>query len=488
MSSPPRVRFAPSPTGELHLGNARTALFNYLFARKYEGTLILRIEDTDRERSRPDYERALLRDLRWLGISWEEGPDVGGPFAPYRQSEAEAIFRHHLEILRHKDAVYPCFCSREELEQERELSEKLRKPPRYSGKCRKLSRAERDERFRKGIPYVWRLRYPPDSEIVHFDDLIRGRIEFLVENLGGDLVLTRTDGTPTYQFAVVVDDHRMQITHVLRGEDHLTNTAKQILIYRAFEWDPPLFGHFPMILGMDRSKLSKRHGALSLSQYRGLGVIPEGLMNYLALLGFSPGEEEVLSPQELCRRFELKDVGVSPAIFDPRKLFWVNGVHLRRLNKEEFVVRALQWFEEYSPPLLEKVGRERLSRLLPLYQDSITHLAELEEKLTVFYEPRGSEGSDQEKIVAMNTFTPALSVAEERLAFLPPEGEERVVWFKSVVEELLRRTGARGKEIYQPLRLIFTGQPHGPDLSGLICWIPQRVLKDRLKYWKEHTS
>jgi len=480
----PRVRFAPSPTGELHLGNARTALFNYLFARRYGGTLILRIEDTDISRSREEYEKMLISDLRWLGIEWQEGPDVGGPFVPYRQSEAKEIFAEHLRILQNKGAVYPCFCTPEELEAERELQIQLHKAPRYSGKCRNLPPEEVERRRKRGDPCVYRLRFPPDDEEVVFQDLIRGEVRFKVGSLGGDLVLLRSDGTPTYQFAVVVDDHRMKITHVLRGEDHLTNTAKQILLYRAFGWEPPNFGHFPMILGSDRSKLSKRHGATSLGQYRSMGVLREGMFNYLALLGFSPGGDvEVMTPEELCQSFDLKKVGSSPAIFDPKKLLWLNGVHLRRLSPEAFVDKALHWLEEYAPEIIERVGEGRLRSLLPAYHDGITHFGELREKLAVYWDPEIHLTPDAEGILSMPTFSEALNLVRERIPYLPEEGEGRGVWLEEVIERLKERTGAKGKSLYQPLRLILTGEPHGPDLKRIFPWIPRSVLMARIEGW-----
>ncbi len=323
-----RVRFAPSPTGRLHVGNARTALFNWLFARGQDGTLILRIEDTDQERSTAESERTILDDLRWLGLSWDEGPDVGGAYAPYRQSQRAATYRDHADRLLGSGAAYYCFCSNEKLEADRQAMLAAGLAPRYPGTCRSLDPAESRSRVASGEHAALRFRVP-DRDNVAFHDLVRGVVTIGIDVIG-DFVLLRSDGSPAYNFAVVVDDALMNISHVVRGEDHVSNTPRQILIYEALGYAPPAFAHLSLVLGPDHSPLSKRHGATSVTEFRERGYLPEALANYLALIGWSPGaDEELLPVQELARRFRLDHVGHSAGVFDEQKLAWVNRHYLK---------------------------------------------------------------------------------------------------------------------------------------------------------------
>jgi glutamyl-tRNA synthetase len=338
-----RVRFAPSPTGFLHVGNARTALFNWLVARHQHGAFVLRIEDTDAERSKPEYERQLIEDLRWLGLEWDEGIDVGGARGPYRQSDRYALYREQAERLLVQDRAFRCFCSEEELEQMRRQQAEHGEMPRYSGKCRHLAPDQIAEFERAGKPSAVRLRVRPGT--VGFTDLVYGRIDIDTLQIS-DPVILRSDGSPTYNFSVVVDDVAMEISHVIRGDGHIPNTHRQILIYEALEAPIPSFAHLPTVLGPDGSKLSKRHGATSLEEFRSLGYLSEALANYLALLGWSPPEEgkEIMSLSEIIERFELSRVSRSPAIFDSAKLDWMNRSYIGKMSVGELAVRAAPYF------------------------------------------------------------------------------------------------------------------------------------------------
>ena len=330
-----RVRFAPSPTGELHVGNARTALFNWLFARHTGGTFVLRIEDTDETRSALSYQTALIDDLTWLGLTWDEGPEKGGAYGPYRQSERLDLYAAHLKKLIDADCVYPCYCTPEELEEERRMLILSKRMPRYLGKFKTLSDAQRRALEAQGRKPSWRFKVPAAS--VAFDDLIRGAVRIEGEAVG-DFIIVRSNGMPAYNFAVVIDDHHMRISHVIRGEDHLSNTALQIMLYRAFGYEPPVFGHHCLILGKDHLKLSKRHGAVSVGEFRRQGYLPEALLNYLGLLGSSFAEgREVLTPAEMIDAFALERASKSGAVFDEDKLRWLNAVHLRGRSAQSLI-------------------------------------------------------------------------------------------------------------------------------------------------------
>ncbi len=337
-----RVRFAPSPTGYLHVGGARTALFNYLFARSQGGTFVLRIEDTDAARSTEESVAAILDSMRWLGMSWDEGPGVGGPHAPYFQAQRRALYAEHAERLLAAGKAYRCYCTPEELEQRREAQAARGEAPRYDGRCRDLSPDERAAREREGRAAAIRFRLDEAGETA-WDDVVRGHVSFRNELLD-DFVIVRSDGLPTYNFACVVDDTDMRITHVIRGDDHISNTPRQLLLYRAFGATPPTFAHAAMILGPDGTRLSKRHGATSVESYRELGYLEVALDNFLALLGWSfDGERELFTLAELEQAFRIDRIGATPAIFNVEKLEWMNGQHLRRLSEEERAARVKEF-------------------------------------------------------------------------------------------------------------------------------------------------
>jgi len=347
---PMRLRFAPSPTGLLHVGNARTALFNWLLARGQGGILILRIEDTDTERSTRASEDGICADLKWLGLNWDEGPNEGGPFPPYRQSERLPLYASYARTLLDTGHAYWCFCSAEQLEQERAAALAAGAPPKYSGRCRGLSREVAEARRAEGEPAAIRFVVPADREVT-FPDLVRGPVTFHTSVIG-DPVIVRSDGGPAYNFAVVVDDALMEVTHVIRGEDHISNTPRQLLIYEALGLTPPTFAHLSLVLGPDHAPLSKRHGATSVQEFRARGYLPEALVNYLALLGWSPGDgEELLSADEMARRFDVVRVSHSSAVFDTEKLAWINRHYMKVCESERLVDLAMPWFASTLPNL-----------------------------------------------------------------------------------------------------------------------------------------
>jgi glutamyl-tRNA synthetase len=337
-----RVRFAPSPTGYLHVGGARTALYNYLFARAQGGAFVLRVEDTDAARSTDESVRAILDSLRWLGLAWDEGPDVGGEHGPYFQSARRELYRARVNGLRSAGRAYPCYCTPAELEAMRERQAAAREPQRYDGRCRALDDAARARLETDGRTPALRYAHDPAGETA-WDDVVRGRVTFRNDVLE-DFVLLRADGLPTYNFACVVDDHEMAISHVIRGDDHISNTPRQLGLYRAFGWTPPVFAHVSMILGSDGSRLSKRHGATSVAAYRDLGYLPAGMVNFLALLGWGYDDKtELFTLAELERAFRLERVSRNPAVFNLEKLQWLNGQHLKRLTEAERTGLALDF-------------------------------------------------------------------------------------------------------------------------------------------------
>jgi glutamyl-tRNA synthetase len=339
-----RVRFAPSPTGYLHVGGARTALYNYLFARGQGGTFVLRIEDTDAARSTDESVTAILDSMRWLGLEWDEGPDVGGPFGPYFQSQRRDLYRRWADALLESGRAYRCYCTAAELEARREQQLARGEPPRYDVRCRGLDESQRSALEAEGRTPAVRFALPDAGETA-WDDVVRGRVAFQNDQLD-DFVALRSDGLPTYNFACVVDDHAMEITHVVRGDDHISNTPRQILLYQALGWTPPAFAHVPMILGSDGTRLSKRQGAVSVAAYRELGYLPSALDNFLALLGWAfDGKRELFTLDELVRSFQLERVGSNPAVFNLQKLEWINAQHLKMLTEEQRVALARAYLE-----------------------------------------------------------------------------------------------------------------------------------------------
>ena len=460
-----RTRFAPSPTGYLHLGNARTAIFSYLYARHHGGSFVLRIEDTDRERSSKEYEKSILEDLRWLGIDWDE---------MWRQSERFDIYKDFVDRLLESGHAYPCFCTPEELEREREEAQRRGIAYRYSGRCRHLGREEVNKLRKEGKPFAIRFRVP-DGEEIAFRDLVKGYISINVDDFG-DFIIVRSDGTPTYNLVVVIDDALMGITHVIRGEDHISNTPKQILIYRALGFDIPEFAHLPVILGEDRSKLSKRHGGVSVKYYREEGVVPEALFNYLCLLGWSPPQEgkEILSKEEIIRLFDLKDVNSSPAVFSRDKLLWMSGVYIREILSEDKLL-------EYALPFLEKAGyevsdRDRLRRILSYTRDAYDTFSEMVERLRPFFLDPDSipEGGRETLSAGRELVLEFLKVLKDS----KPDTPEEV---RKLAKAFLKEKGKKPKDLWKPIRLCLTGGEEGVGVDILLALLPYEVVERRIR-------
>ncbi len=469
VSAPVRVRFAPSPTGHLHVGGARTALYNWLFARHAKGSFILRIEDTDAARSTDESVRGILQAMQWLGLDWDEGPEAGGPHGPYFQSERRPIYRAAADSLLAAGRAYPCFCSGETLTALREQQQAAGDADQgYDGRCGRLEPAAAAARVAAGEPHAVRLRVPREGagEVV-LDDLIRGRSVFkhaVIE----DFVLLKSDGLPTYNFAVVVDDHAMGITHVIRGDDHISNTPRHLLLYAALGYPLPKFAHLPMILGADKARLSKRHGASSVQEFERQGILPQAMLNYLALLGWSlDGKTEFFTPKKLVEAFSLKRVGANPAVFDQDKLAWLNGEHFAKLERDEKILGTYRELERAGielPPLPEI--RERLGAMILLLGKRLKSFPEAAWSLTHFFRdfPEYDPAAVAERLSgAAADRLPALADAFAALpagAFAAP-----------ALEEALRgeatRAGLDAGELIHPLRVAVSGRGVSPDIFRL---------------------
>ncbi len=454
-----RVRFAPSPTGHLHVGGARTALFNWLFARHEGGRFILRIEDTDVERSSGELESGILDDLMWLGLAWDEGPDRGGAFGPYRQSERVALYRAGAERLVAEGRAYPCFCTDEELESKKEERRRANLPPQYDGTCRRLSGDERARRRAEGRAESVRFIVPPDSER-RLDDLLRGEVVF-PSGMVGDFVIMRSNGLPTYNFAAATDDAAMEITHVIRGEEHLSNTVRQIMIYEALGLEPPRFAHIPLILGLDRSKLSKRHGAPNVGDFHARGYPAEAIINYLAFLGWSPpGDREMLSLGELVEKFRLDRVSPSPSIFDEVKLNWFSSQYVKSLGARRYLDDALPHFPQ---DVKDAYPRERLAEIFEILAENLPSFSRIEEEIAPFRPGIPALAGDAREAVAG-----ARELLSASLVSLGECEEWSAASLGGRIKELGTRLGVKGKALYMPLRAAVTGSLHGPDLSRVM--------------------
>ena len=467
MSDSIRVRFAPSPTGDLHVGNARSALFTWLFARHHGGRFILRIEDTDRERLVPGSVETIQEDLRWLGLTWDEGPSVGGDYGPYVQSQRLPIYAKYAEQLVAQGHAYRCYCTRERLEEMRAQQVAAGQPVGYDRRCRDLSPEEDARRLGQGMPYVVRIKMPLDG-VTSFTDLVYGELSF--ENaLLDDYVAIKSDGFPTYNFANVVDDHLMQISHVLRADEFISSTPRFIVAYRYLGFPIPKFAHLPMLLGPDRSKLGKRHGATSLRVYREEGYLPEAMVNFLALLGWSAGEDrELYSRDELIERFTLEGVHKTPAVFDIQKLEWMNGVYIRALGTDELADKLLPFLQRAGllPPSVAPEDREYVARVAPLARERIKKLSEAPALLDFFFrEEIEYDPSAVRKWLSAADAGPYLLAVADAL-------ERLVDWSTDAIEQAVRATGeamgrAGGKAVH-PVRTAVTGRMVGPGLFETI--------------------
>jgi glutamyl-tRNA synthetase/nondiscriminating glutamyl-tRNA synthetase len=463
-----RVRFAPSPTGRLHVGNARTALFNWLLARGSHGTFILRVEDTDVERSTRQSESAIMDDLRWLGLDWDEGPDIGGPCGPYRQSERLHLYESYSkELLASGDAYY-CFCSIAQLDADRQSALAEGRPARYPGTCRRLSVDLAQARIAAGERPAIRFRVPAERDVV-FADIVRGDVRFQTDVIG-DPVIVRADGNPAYNFAVVVDDALMEVTHVVRGEDHISNTPRQVLLYEALGFPLPAFAHLSLVMGPDHSPLSKRHGATSVAEFRSKGYLPEALLNYLALIGWAPGgtssNEELLPVDELARRFSLERVGLSAGVFDEEKLAWANRHYLKMADPARIAELSVPYFKqagvEMSP---DGRGVEFLAMAMAMATASVDRLDEVPARLAFLFEyaPERTlaDARVREEMLREGSRAVVIALADE-LAGAPRVDREK---FRAVANQVRARTGQSAKALFHPIRIALTGRAEGPELD-----------------------
>jgi len=472
-----RVRIAPSPTGKFHFGTARTALFNYLFAKKNNGKFILRIEDTDIERSQEIYTEDIIQALEWLGLIWDEGPQKEGEYGPYFQQERLHIYEECTDKLMDEGKAYRCFCTPEEIEADRNAAKEKGEPYRYSGKCRDLSSVQIDENMAAGKSFGIRLKV--ESQVVSFKDLIHGESEFNSDDFG-DFIIVRSDGTPIFLYTNVIDDNKMKISHVLRGDDHLTNTGKQLLIYQALEMDVPEFGHFPQILNADRSKMSKRKDPTSITEdFRDKGYLPEALINFMVLLGWSSGsDKEIYSMNELISMFSLDRVAKSPAIFDPDKLLYFNGYYIRQLSIEDLAINCEKFIEDQI--LKEAIAKDRqyFYKTLKLVQERVKTLAETEELIKYFFikpdYPKemlvAKKSSEENTNIAIN----AALLTIENLESLEP----------AVTEPILRETAQKNNlkdgELLWSVRVALSGSIASPGTFELLEVLGKEEVLARL--------
>ncbi|MBI4831935.1 MAG: glutamate--tRNA ligase [Candidatus Lindowbacteria bacterium] len=484
-----RVRFAPSPTGHLHIGGARTALINWAFARQEGGTFILRIEDTDIERSTEESFGSILTSLKWLGLEWDEGVEKGGEYGPYRQSECFHLYQSDGERLLKSGDAYYCYCLPEELEERRKLALKEGRPPGYDRRCRSLSASQKDAFSRDGRRPVVRFLVPENQAIV-VDDIVRGRVSF-GPGIISDFIILRADGRPTFHFANVIDDLRMRITHVIRGEDHLSNTPRHVLLYRALGAEPPQFAHLSLIMGPDGARLSKRHGATSVEEFRANGYLPEGLLNCLALLGFSPpGGEEVFALEDFVRNFDLSTLGKSAAIFDRGKLDWINGTYIRKI--------PLDRLRELCIPYLTKAGYEiskysegAFTEIIESLRGNLSVLPDCVEEAAPYFKP-----IDALMATDAREFLKSSPAAQAVIAAFAEELRKRESLSAPDVPQIgkavQKATGAKGKDLYMPIRIAISGRLHGPELAKMLPILGkqkclERIDKTRAMIWGENS-
>ncbi|SDP61890.1 glutamate--tRNA ligase [Halobacillus aidingensis] len=480
MSNEVRVRYAPSPTGHLHIGNARTALFNYLYAKNAGGKVVIRIEDTDEKRNVEGGEKSQLDYLKWLGIEWDESSEKGGEYGPYRQMERLDIYKKYVDELMERGLAYKCYMTSEELEAEREAQMARGEAPKYSGAHRDLTEEQIAAFEAEGRKPSIRIRVP-ENHTYTFNDIVRGDITFESSDFG-DWVIVKQNGTPTYNFAVAIDDYLMKITHVLRGEEHISNTPKQMMVYEAFDWEPPKFGHMTLILNEERKKLSKRdqHILQFIEQYKNLGYLPEALFNFITLLGWSPvGEEEIFTQDQLVEIFDADRLSTSPAVFDPAKLKWMNNQYIKASDLDRVVELALPHLVEagrLSEDMSEE-DRKWARELISLYQEQLSYGAEIVELTELFfkqeiqYDEAAMEVLEGEQVPeVLETFKKNLHELEE----FTPEN------IKKQIKAVQKETGHKGKKLFMPVRVATTGQTHGPELPNAIHLLGLETVTVRL--------
>lgn len=473
-----RVRFAPSPTGYLHIGGARTAMYNQLFAKAMGGKYILRIEDTDLDRSDRKFEEAQIEDLKWLGITHDEGPDVGGEYGPYRQSERLHIYKEWAQKLIDKGHAFHCFCTEEELNAKKEAAEKQNLPPVYDGTCRKLSKEEAAKRVASGEQAV--IRFHVQDKAYDFQDGVRGHVTF-PQGMVGDFVIMRANGIPVYNFAVVVDDASMKITHVIRAEEHLNNTLRQLMLYEAFGVKPPEFSHVSLLIGEDRQKLSKRHGATSVRLYQEMNYLPMALLNYLCLLGWShPDEKDVFNPHELGALFNLNRFTKASAIYDVNKLNYINGQHLRLMPLDQILIQSEKTIPMDHP--FHKMDEEWKRQAVAVFKDKMNFFQDLAPLLDVLFTTTKSEDAEYLEALGWETTPKIREYLRGEIEIALSQGkkfvsaEQVAIWSDHIKGELK----IKGKQLFMGMRAVLTHQAHGSELKLIIPLTPIEILEKRI--------
>ncbi|MFH0974797.1 MAG: glutamate--tRNA ligase [Spirochaetota bacterium] len=473
-----RLRFAPSPTGYIHIGNVRTAVYNFIISKKYNADFILRIEDTDKERSTKEYEIMLMEDLKWLGIKWVEGPDIGGSHGPYRQSERFDIYKDFTNKLLQSGHAYHCYCTHEELEENRKEAAAANKQIVYSGRCRNLSSEEKKKFEAMGRKPSVRFRLPDDASI-EVDDLIKGKVVFDSENIGGDFIIVRSDGIPVYNYIVVIDDAMMKITNVIRGEDHLSNTPKQILVAKALGLSSPRYAHHGLVLGPDRSKLSKRHGITSLRSYREQGYLPEALLNYLSVLGWaSESGEEIFSIEEIAQQIDIDKLSSSPAVFDFQKLKWMNGQYLRKYPVEKITELFIPYIKE-SGFSLEHIERSDLEAITTILQAKCELLSDIKSFIGIFLTDVLEPDEETDSLLKEKD---SKKIITEASNFIKANTAGKDSFNKELVNFIKEKTSLKGKKLFMPIRGILTGRLKGPELDDAVPVIGIERCKKRIEY------
>ncbi|MFD1414778.1 glutamate--tRNA ligase [Oceanobacillus jeddahense] len=480
MSKEVRVRYAPSPTGHLHIGNARTALFNYLYAKHFDGKFIIRTEDTDDKRNVEGGEESQLKYLKWLGLEWDEGADIGGGYGPYRQTERLNIYQKFVDELLARDLAYKCYMTEDELEAEREEQRANGQVPKYAGKHSNLTEEEIQSFEAEGRTPSIRIRVPKNKTYT-FQDIVRGEITFESSDFG-DWVIVKKNGIPTYNFAVAIDDHLMEITDVLRGEEHISNTPKQMMVYDAFGWTAPRYGHMTLILNEERKKLSKRdeHILQFIEQYRNLGYLPEAMFNFISLLGWSPvGEEEMFTQDELINIFDPERLSTSAAIFDQHKLKWMNNEYIKKADLNRVIDLALPHLIKAGklPENMDEKTREWAENVISLYREQLRYGAEIVELTELFFQEDISYGEAERKVLEEEQVPEVLQVFTDKLIHLESFDKDSI---KAQFKATQKETGHRGKKLFMPIRVATTGQTHGPELPFAIELLGKDVIVKRL--------
>lgn len=479
-----RVRYAPSPTGHLHIGNARTALFNYLFARHNKGTMVLRIEDTDQKRNVKGGSKSQMENLHWLGIDWDEGPDKGGDYGPYRQSERKEIYQKYIDQLIDEGKAYYSYKTEEELEAQREEQRAAGVAPQYTYEYEGMTADEikqaQDEAKAKGLKPVVRIHIP-EMETYSWDDIVKGHLEFESDTIGGDFVIQKRDGMPTYNFAVVIDDHLMKITHVLRGDDHVSNTPKQLVVYEALGWEPPKFGHMTLIINSETGKkLSKRDESVLqfIEQYRDLGYLPEAMFNFITLLGWSPkGENEIFNKREFIKQFDPARLSKSPAAFDQKKLEWINNQYIKKADRDTLLDLALNNLQEASlvdeHPTPEKM--EWVRQLVNIYSVQMSYTKQIVDMAKIFFEEAKDLSDEEIEEIKNDDGRGVIEEFKKQLDLIPRFTSVQIM---NAIQATRKATGIKGRKLFMPIRIATTRSMVGPGIGEAMELLgKERVLE-----------